>query len=82
MIKIFLFILFVITSNNAIASVKGNTLICDKDKRGFNFITRNKVEVFSINFDELNIDATKIFLPESSNLFGKNCDNKIIFYED
>ena len=55
MIKIFSFILFVIISNNAIATVKGNTLICDNDRRGYNFITSDKVEVFSINFDELNI---------------------------
>ena len=55
MIKIFLFILFVIISNNAIATIIGKTLICDKDKRGYNFITRDKVEVYSINFDELNI---------------------------
>ena len=59
MIKIFSFILFVIISNNAIASVKGNTLICDKDRRGYNFITKDKVEVFSINFDELNIISIK-----------------------
>ena len=55
MIKIFLFILFVIISNNVIANVKGNTLICDKDRRGYNFITKDKVKVFSINFNELNI---------------------------
>ena len=55
MIKIFLFMLFVIIANNAIATIKGKTLICDKDKRGYNFITRDKVEVYSINFDELNI---------------------------
>ncbi len=55
MIKIISFILFVIISNNAFATVKGITLICDKDKRGYNFISKNKVEVLSINFDELNI---------------------------
>ena len=55
MIKIISFILFAIISFNAIATVKGVTLICDKDKRGYNFITREKVEVFSINFDELKI---------------------------
>ena len=55
MTKIFSFILFVIISNNAIATIKGKTLICDKDKKGYNFITRDKVEVFSINFDELKI---------------------------
>ena len=45
-------------------------------------IDAESCDKFQFNFDELNIDATKIFLPESSNLFGKNCDNKIIFYED
>ena len=59
MIRIFSFILFVIISNNAIATIKGKTLICDKDKRGYNFITRYKVEVYSINFDELNIISIK-----------------------
>ena len=55
MIKIFSFILFVIISHKAIATVKGKTLICDKDRRGYNFISKDKVEVLSINFDELNI---------------------------
>ena len=47
--------LFVLISDNAIATIKGKTLICDKDKIGYNFITKYKVEVYSINFDELNI---------------------------
>ena len=47
--------LLVIISNNAIATVKGNTLICDKDRRGYSFITENKVEVLSVNFNKLNI---------------------------
>ncbi len=55
MIRIFSFILFVIISNNAIATIKGMTLICDKDRRGYNFISKDKVEVLSINFEELNI---------------------------
>ena len=55
MIRIFSFILFVIISNNAIATIKGKTLICDKDRMGYNFISEDKVEVFNINFDELNI---------------------------
>ena len=55
MIKIFSFLLFVIISTNVIANVKGNTLICDKDRRGYNFISKDKVEVLSINFYELNI---------------------------
>ena len=59
MIRVFLFILFVTIYNNAIATVKGNILICDKDRRGYNFITRDKVEVFRINFDELSIISIK-----------------------
>ena len=55
MIKIFSFFLFVIISNTVIATVKDNTLICDKDRRGYNFISMDKVEVLSINFYELNI---------------------------
>ena len=55
MIRIFSFLLFVIISNNAIATIKGKALICDKDRRGYNFISKDKVEVLSINFDELNI---------------------------
>ena len=30
-------------------------MICDKDRRGYIFITENKVQVLGINFDELNI---------------------------
>ena len=55
MIRIFSFILFLIISNKAIATIKGETLICDKDRRGYNFISEDKVEVLSINYDELNI---------------------------
>ena len=55
MIKIFSFILFVIISNYAIATIKGKTLICDKNRRGYKFISKDKVEVLSVNFDELNI---------------------------
>ena len=55
MIKTFSFILFVIISNKAIATVKGNTLICDKDRRWYNFITEDKVEVLSVNLNKLNI---------------------------
>ena len=55
MIRIFSFILFLIISNYAIATIKGKTLICDGDRRGYNFISKDKVEVFSINLVELNI---------------------------
>ena len=57
MVRFFLFILFAITSNNSIASVQGETLICDKDSRGYKFISKDKVEVLSIKFDELNINS-------------------------
>ena len=59
MIKIFSFILLTIISNKAIATVNGKALICDKDRRGYNFITKDEVEIFSINFDELNIISIK-----------------------
>jgi leucyl-tRNA synthetase len=48
-----LLILFVIISNKAIASIEGENLICDKDKRGYNFISKNKVKISSINLNEL-----------------------------
>ena len=55
MVRIFSLILLVIISNNVVASIQDQTLICDKDRRGYNFITENKVQLLSINFDELNI---------------------------
>ena len=55
MVRIFSLILLIIFSNNAISSIQDQTLICDKDRRGYIFITENKVQVLSINFDELNI---------------------------
>ena len=53
----FFFILFAITSNNAIASVHGKSLICDKDNRGYRFISKDKVEVLSTKFDRQNINS-------------------------
>ena len=55
MIRVFFLIFFVISSNKVIATIQGETLICDKDSRGYNFITKDKVEVLSVNFDELKI---------------------------
>ena len=55
MIRVFLFILFIIISNKLIASIQGETLICDKDKRGYNFISKDKVEALGINFEKRNI---------------------------
>jgi len=56
-IRKFLIILFLIISNNAIATVEGETLICNEDRRGYNFITKDKVEVLDIDLNELNITS-------------------------
>ena len=55
MFKIFLFIFLFIISNNSIASVQGETLICDDDRRGYNFISKDKVEISIVNLDDFNI---------------------------
>ena len=41
-------------SNNVIASLEGKVLICDKDKRGYNFISKDQVKILGINLNELN----------------------------
>ena len=51
--RIFSLILFIIFSNEVIASVEGETLICDKDRRAYNFISKDKVKVSSINLNKL-----------------------------
>ena len=53
--RIFLLILFVIFSNKVIASVEGEIIICDKDTRGYNFISKDKVKISSINLNKLDI---------------------------
>lgn len=55
MFRIFLFIFLFIISNNSIASVQGETLICDDDRRGYNFISKDKVEISIVNLDDSNI---------------------------
>ena len=55
MFRIFLFIFLFIISNNSIASVQGETLICDNDRRGYNFISKDKVEISIVNLDDFNI---------------------------
>ena len=55
MIRIFIFILFLMISNKAISSVQGVTLICDDDRRGYNFIGKDKVEISIVNLDDFNI---------------------------
>ena len=53
--RIFLLVLFIILSNEVIASVEGETLICDKDTRGYSFISKDKVKISSINLNKLDI---------------------------
>ena len=53
--RIFSLILFIIISNKVIASVEGETLICDKDRRGYSFISKDKVKISSINLNKLDI---------------------------
>ena len=53
--RIFLLILFVILSNEVIASLEGETLICDKDTRGYSFISKDKVKISTLNLNKLDI---------------------------
>ena len=53
--SIFSFLLLIVISNKAIASVEGETLICDKDRRAYNFISKDEVIVSGINLNELKI---------------------------
>ncbi|MDC3140384.1 hypothetical protein OBA40_03400 [Alphaproteobacteria bacterium] len=53
--RIFSLILFVIFSNEVIASVEGETIICGKDTRGYSFISKDKVKIISINLNKLDI---------------------------
>ena len=53
--RIFSIILFIIFSNEVIASVEGETIICDKDTRGYYFISKDKVKISSINLNKLDI---------------------------
>ena len=87
MVRFFLFILFAIISNNVIASVQGKTLICDKDSRGYKFISKDKVEVLSIKFDELSINSINHLYELAENVilikkplieFNKNKNSKPI----
>ena len=66
-----LFLIFL--SNQVFASVEGETLICDKDTRGYNFISDNKVKISSINLNELKISSVNHIyeLTESTILIKK-----------
>ena len=55
--RIFSLILFVIISNKAVASLEGEILICDKDTRGYNFISKNEVKITFINLNKLNTSS-------------------------
>ena len=52
--RIFLLILLVMVSSNTAASLEGEVLICDKDKRGYNFISKDEVKISGINLIGLN----------------------------
>ena len=66
-----LFLIFF--SNQLFASVEDETLICDKDTRGYNFISDNKVKISSINLNELKISSVNRLyeLTESTILIKK-----------
>ena len=51
--RIISLILFLIFSNEVIASVEGETIICDKDTKGYDFISKDKVKISSINLNKL-----------------------------
>ena len=55
MFRIFIFILFLMISNKSISSVQGEILICDDDRRGYNFIGKDKVEISIVDLDNFNI---------------------------
>ena len=55
--RIFSLILFVIISNKAVASLEGEILICDKDTRGYHFISKNEVKITFINLNKLNTSS-------------------------
>ena len=41
-------------ANKAIASLEGEVLICDKDKRGYNFVSKDQVQITTVNLNKLN----------------------------
>ena len=57
----FTLLFLLLFSNQVFASVEGETLICDKDTRGYYFISDNKVNISSINLNELKISFVNHF---------------------
>ena len=87
MLRIFLFVLFGIISNNAFANIKGKALICDKDSRGYNFISKDKVVISIINFDEqiifpvnhsYELSENAIFIKQPINVLNQEKKTKLI----
>ena len=87
MLRIFLFVLFGIISNNAFANIKGKSLICDKDSRGYNFISKDKVVISIINFDEqiifpvnhsYELSENAIFIQQPINVLNQEKKTKLI----
>ena len=76
----FLFLLFFY--NEAIASVTGKTLICDHNSRGYHFITDKKVNVLSLNFDELKIFTIEHFYNLTENVIFIKHPTQLIEKED
>ncbi len=85
MIRLIMF--FLLSANNAIATIQGETLICDNDRRGYNFITEDKVEVLSVNFDGLiiisnilsyQLNENTIFIKKPLQQFNKLKEFKLI----
>ena len=67
MIKFF-FIILIFVSNQVFASLKGETLICDKDKIGYNFLSKNIVNVLGINLNESKTFSVKHFYQLTDNV--------------
>ncbi|MBL6851404.1 MAG: hypothetical protein ISQ89_05580, partial [Alphaproteobacteria bacterium] len=67
MIKFF-FIILIFVSNQVFASLKGETLICDKDKIGYNFLSKNIVNVLGINLNKSKTFSVKHFYQLTENV--------------
>jgi len=76
----FLFLLFFY--DEAIASVTGKTLICDENSKGYHFITDKKVNVLSLNFDELKIFIIEHFYNLTENVIFIKQPTQLIEKED
>ena len=64
----FFFLFLIFFNNEAIASVTGKTLICDNNTKGYHFLSENKVNVLSINLDELKIITNEHFYELTENV--------------